>query len=233
MAENPSPDLTGPASQLPALLSALDNAAKANATAADQARAFELGCSLLGKIVDLIAADGSGLKKLQEQGKGFAIGIPKEDFAAFAKKEIELLRQLKFEEDALTRASANIQATQGALAKAEKFDPDKAVEALKAFRDLLCAIEVYTAKEGMKFSKDLLLTVADGVFDVGLISADSIALTVAGATLGPFAFWGVALGSAASIRSGVKGLGEKVRKTNEKLPGEIAEQKRARLKRRK
>jgi len=231
MTSSPTPNLDELASQLPTLLTALDTAATPSATVDDQAHAFKLGCSLLDKIVARLRGGGSELKNLGEQVEGFTFGLSKESFGKFLNKELELLGKLQFDEAALKRAADKIHATQRSLETPEKFNPVEAINAIDEFRQLLCNIHVYTVKEGMRFSRSLILTCADGIFDVALISADAIAVTVASTTLGLFPFVGVALATVASVRSGVKGLGEKIRQIKDRLPGEMAEQRQAKLKR--
>jgi hypothetical protein len=74
------------AEQLPTLLKKLERSLGDDATASDQAQAFELGCSLLNDLIKLLEQPDSPLRLL-DSAKGFGISILGDGLEQFLKQE--------------------------------------------------------------------------------------------------------------------------------------------------
>ena len=171
MSTAPNSSLSETAKHLPALLEALRSALEHGADNQLQRKAFGLGCSLLGKLVDSIAQDLSRIDDVRKQTTGVNISIPNDQFQQFIDDEIELLKKFGFSGQDLDGFKRNLSAVKGDLDNL-RFDSSDAVAALQEFRDLLCRLETLAATELLPNSKNLIKTCISGVIDVGTVSAD-------------------------------------------------------------
>ena len=201
MPESEKSPLESLAERLPELLKKLDNSLGNDATAADQADAFDLGCSLLTDLIDLLQQPDSPLQSL-ENTKGFGISIFNDGLKRFLEQEKELLQRFKLQPKHIDRVLAILtEAHTNKETRDLQAESTQVIEALSELKQIVCAIKVY-AQEGNKIPAELIEACYDSTFDLAVIVGDSAVIPFSIAHGNP---GGVILGLT-SIGVGVKNL---------------------------
>lgn len=198
------------AERLPELLRKLENSLGDDATASDQAEAFDLGCSLLNDLIKLLEQPDSPLRSL-DNAKGYAVSIFGDGLERFLEQEKELLRRFNLQPKQIDRVLAILTAAhRDGETRDLQVEVNEVIEALSQLREIVCAIKVH-AQEGNKIPADLIGACYDSTFDVAVIAGDAAVIPFSLAHGNP---GGVILG-VSSIAVGVRNLVKHVKKARE------------------
>jgi hypothetical protein len=200
------------AERLPEVLRKLEKSLGDDATASDQAEAFDLGCSLLNDLIKVLEQPDSPLRSL-DNAKGYAVSIFGDGLERFLNQEKELLEQFKLQPKQIERVLAILTAAhRDGETRDLQVEANQVIEALSQLREIVCAIKIH-AKEGNKIPADLIGACYDSTFDVAIIAGDAAVIPFSLAHGNP---GGVILGIS-SIGVGVRNLGKHVKKAKELL----------------
>jgi hypothetical protein len=210
MPESKKSPLENLAEQLPTLLKKLERSLGDDATASDQAQAFELGCSLLNDLIKLLEQPDSPIWSL-DNAKGFGISILGDGLEQFLKQEKELLQRYKLEPKQIDRILALLTAVhKEGETRDLQADAKQVIDSLSQLREIVCAIKVF-AQEGHKIPNELVGACYDSMLDVAVITGDTAVIPFSLAHGNP---GGVVLGIA-SIGVGVRNLCKHVSRAKE------------------
>jgi hypothetical protein len=198
------------AERLPELLRKLENSLGDDATASDQADAFDLGCSLLNDLIKLFEQPDSPLRSL-DNAKGYAVSIFGDGLERFLKQEKELLQRFKLQPKHIDQVLKLLtEAHRDGETRDLQVETKQVIDSLSELRDIVCAIKVH-AQEGNKIPADLIGACYDSTFDVAVIAGDAVVIPFSLAHGNP---GGVILGIS-SIAVGVRNLGKHLGRARE------------------
>jgi hypothetical protein len=205
MESNTPPTLESLAKRFPDVLSRLEAAAGAKASAEVQSDAFKSACDVLTQVVGRLEMADSDLASLETALSGFLISIPPSGIEAFLSNEASILRRLGLTDRHIEIATTALRdvAAGGGL-RDLRVDAKQVLLVLRTLRDSLCRAQTIAGR-GWKLSSK---TVEQGVLvacDACIVAGDLLAIPV-GATAGPLGLAAATLAAVGSVGGGLSSL---------------------------